>query len=176
MEKLRFPFFSDAADRRPAVIAGPCSAETEEQTLDTARQLVAAGFRIFRAGLWKPRTKPGGFEGVGVAGIAWLQRVKRETGMYVATEVATREHVAAALEGGIDLLWIGARTSANPFAVQEIADALQVFEADIPVLVKNPVSPCGSDRKTAAAAASGDAVRWAHSTSADCGRRFFQPK
>ncbi len=141
MEKLRFPFFSDAADRRPAVIAGPCSAETEEQTLDTARQLVAAGLRIFRAGLGKPRTKPGGFEGVGAAGIAWLQRVKRETGMYVATEVATREHVAAALEGGIDLLWIGARTSANPFAVQEIADALQVFGADIPVLVKNPVSP-----------------------------------
>ena len=125
--------------RRPLVIAGPCSAETEEQTLNTARALAAEGFRIFRAGLWKPRTKPGGFEGVGAAGIPWLQRVKRETGMYVATEIATREHVATALAGGVDLLWIGARTAANPFAMQEIADALR--GQDVPVLVKNPVSP-----------------------------------
>ena len=125
--------------RRPLIIAGPCSAETEEQVMDTARALAAEGFHIYRAGLWKPRTKPGGFEGVGTAGIAWLQRVKRETGMYTATEVATREHVAAALKGGIDLLWIGARTAANPFAMQEIADALR--GADVPVLVKNPVSP-----------------------------------
>ncbi|MCD8034419.1 MAG: bifunctional 3-deoxy-7-phosphoheptulonate synthase/chorismate mutase type II [Alistipes sp.] len=125
--------------RRPLVIAGPCSAETEEQVMETARALAAEGFRIYRAGLWKPRTKPGGFEGVGEVGIAWLQRVKRETGMYTATEVATREHVAAALKGGIDLLWIGARTAANPFAMQEIADALR--GADVPVLVKNPVSP-----------------------------------
>lgn len=125
--------------RRPLVIAGPCSAETEEQVLDTARSLAAEGIRICRAGLWKPRTKPGGFEGVGETGIAWLQRVKRETGMYTATEVATREHVAAALRGGIDLLWIGARTAANPFAMQEVADALR--GADVPVLVKNPVSP-----------------------------------
>ena len=125
--------------RRPLVIAGPCSAETEEQVMETARALAAEGFHIYRAGLWKPRTKPGGFEGVGTAGIAWLQRVKRETGMYTATEVATREHVAAALKGGIDLLWIGARTAANPFAMQEIADALR--GADVPVLVKNPVSP-----------------------------------
>lgn len=109
--------------RRPLVIAGPCSAETEEQVLDTARSLAAEGIRICRAGLWKPRTKPGGFEGVGEAGIAWLQRVKRETGMYTSTEVATREHVATALKGGVDLLWIGARTAANPFAMQEIADA-----------------------------------------------------
>ena len=123
--------------RRPLVIAGPCSAETEEQVLDTARSLAAEGIRICRAGLWKPRTKPGGFEGVGETGIPWLQRVKRETGMY--TEVATREHVAAALKGGVDLLWIGARTAANPFAMQEIADALR--GADVPVLVKNPVSP-----------------------------------
>ena len=94
--------------RRPLVIAGPCSAETEEQVLDTARSLAAEGIRICRAGLWKPRTKPGGFEGVGEAGIAWLQRVKRETGMYTSTEVATREHVATALKGGVDLLWIGA--------------------------------------------------------------------
>ena len=125
--------------RRPLVIAGPCSAETEEQVIETARLLAAEGFRIYRAGLWKPRTKPGGFEGVGAAGIPWLQRVRRETGMYVSTEVATREHVAAALAGGIDLLWIGARTAANPFAMQEIADALR--GQDIPVLVKNPVSP-----------------------------------
>ena len=125
--------------RRPLIIAGPCSAETEEQVMETARALATEGFHIYRAGLWKPRTKPGGFEGVGTAGIAWLQRVKRETGMYTATEVATREHVAAALKGGIDLLWIGARTAANPFAMQEIADALR--GADIPVLVKNPVSP-----------------------------------
>lgn len=125
--------------RRPLLIAGPCSAETEEQVLDTARALAAEGIRIYRAGLWKPRTKPGGFEGVGAAGIPWLQRVKRETGMYTATEVATREHVAAALRGGIDLLWIGARTAANPFAMQEIADALR--GQDVPVLVKNPVSP-----------------------------------
>lgn len=129
-----------AADsRRPLVIAGPCSAETEEQTLATARQLADEGVRIFRAGLWKPRTKPGGFEGVGSAGIAWLERVKRETGMYVATEIATPHHAEAVLESGIDLLWIGARTTANPFAVQEIADALS--GRDIPVLVKNPVSP-----------------------------------
>ena len=125
--------------RRPLVIAGPCSAETEEQVIDTARALAAEGIRIYRAGLWKPRTKPGGFEGVGTAGIPWLQRVKRETGMYTATEVATRDHVAAALKGGIDLLWIGARTAANPFAMQEIADALRGH--DVPVLVKNPVSP-----------------------------------
>ena len=125
--------------RRPLIIAGPCSAETEEQVMETARALAAEGFHIYRAGLWKPRTKPGGFEGVGTAGIAWLQRVKRETGMYTATEVATREHVAATLKGGIDLLWIGARTAANPFAMQEIADALR--GADVPVLVKNPVSP-----------------------------------
>ena len=125
--------------RRPLVIAGPCSAETEEQVLDTARSLAAEGIRICRAGLWKPRTKPGGFEGVGEAGTAWLQRVKRETGMYTSTEVATREHVATALKGGVDLLWIGARTAANPFAMQEIADALR--GTDVPVLVKNPVSP-----------------------------------
>ena len=125
--------------KRPLVICGPCSAETEEQVLSTARSLAAQGFNLYRAGLWKPRTKPGGFEGVGETGIAWLQRVKRETGMYTATEVATREHVAAALKGGIDLLWIGARTAANPFAMQEIADALR--GADVPVLVKTPVSP-----------------------------------
>lgn len=136
LEPIRF---ATIADRRPLVIAGPCSAETEAQTLDTARRLAAGGIRIFRAGLWKPRTKPGGFEGVGAEGLAWLRRVKRETGMYTATEVATRDHVAAALEGEVDLLWIGARTVANPFAMQEIADSL--CGKDVPVLVKNPVSP-----------------------------------
>jgi chorismate mutase len=125
--------------RKPMIIAGPCSAETSEQVMDTARQLSAKGIRIFRAGIWKPRTKPGGFEGVGSEGLAWLKRVKEETGMYVATEVATQKHVYEALKYGVDVLWIGARTTANPFAVQEIADALA--GTDIPVLVKNPVNP-----------------------------------
>ncbi|MDD6641631.1 MAG: bifunctional 3-deoxy-7-phosphoheptulonate synthase/chorismate mutase type II [Bacteroidales bacterium] len=125
--------------QRPMVIAGPCSAETEEQTLTTARQLAQNGIKIFRAGIWKPRTKPGGFEGIGVEGLQWLRRVKNETGMYVATEVATAKHVYEALKYGIDVLWIGARTTANPFAVQEIADALR--GVDIPILIKNPVNP-----------------------------------
>ncbi|MGM9746552.1 MAG: chorismate mutase [Paludibacteraceae bacterium] len=125
--------------QRPIVIAGPCSAETEEQTLTTARQLAQNGIKIFRAGIWKPRTKPGGFEGIGVEGLQWLRRVKNETGMYVATEVATAKHVYEALKYGIDVLWIGARTTANPFAVQEIADALR--GVDLPILIKNPVNP-----------------------------------
>ncbi len=124
---------------RPIVISGPCSAETEEQTLATARELAAAGVKIFRAGIWKPRTRPGAFEGVGTVGLPWLQRVKAETGMYVGTEVATSHHVFEAIKYGIDVLWIGARTSANPFAMQEIADALQ--GVDIPIFVKNPVNP-----------------------------------
>lgn len=107
--------------------------------MNTARQLAANGIKILRAGIWKPRTKPGGFEGVGSEGLAWLKRVKQETGMYVSTEVATQKHVYEALKYGIDLLWIGARTTANPFAVQEIAEALQ--GVDIPVLIKNPVNP-----------------------------------
>lgn len=125
--------------QKPLIIAGPCSAETEEQVMETAGRLANKGIKMFRAGIWKPRTKPGGFEGIGVEGIAWLQRVKKETGMYVSTEVATAKHVEAALEAGIDLLWVGARTSANPFAVQELADSLK--GTDIPVLVKNPVNP-----------------------------------
>lgn len=125
--------------KRPVVIAGPCSAESEEQTLNTAKQLASKGIKIFRAGIWKPRTKPGGFEGVGEKGLPWLQRVKQETGMRVATEVATAKHVEEVLKHDIDLLWIGARTSANPFAVQEIADSLR--GVDIPVLIKNPVNP-----------------------------------
>lgn len=121
------------------VIAGPCSAETREQVMKTATELATKGVKIFRAGIWKPRTKPGGFEGVGVEGLAWLKEVKKETGMYVGTEVATAMHVYEALKAGIDILWIGARTTANPFAVQEIADALK--GVDIPILIKNPVNP-----------------------------------
>lgn len=125
--------------KRPLVIAGPCSAETEDQVMAAATQLAADGVKIMRAGIWKPRTKPGGFEGIGSEGLAWLKRVKQETGMYVSTEVATQKHVYEALKYGVDLLWIGARTTANPFAVQEIAEALK--GVDIPVLVKNPVNP-----------------------------------
>ena len=126
-------------DKRPLVISGPCSAETEEQVLTTAKGLAAIGIRIFRADIWKPRTKPGGFEGVGTIGLPWLKRVKEETGMYVATEVATRDHVFEALKAGVDVLWVGARTAVNPFAMQDVADALR--GVDIPVLVKNPVNP-----------------------------------
>ena len=128
-----------ASAQRPTVIAGPCSAETEEQVMNTAAQLAGKGVKIFRAGIWKPRTKPGGFEGIGKEGLPWLNRVQQELGMKVATEVATKSHVEAALEAGIDVLWIGARTAANPFAMQEIADALAGH--DVPVLVKNPVNP-----------------------------------
>ena len=127
-------------DGSPIIIAGPCSAETEQQTLVTARALHAAGVKVFRAGLWKPRTVPGSFEGVGSCGLQWLQQVKRETGMLIATEVATVEHVRDALAAGIDILWVGARTSANPFAMQAIADALQGHD-EVTVLVKNPVNP-----------------------------------
>lgn len=126
-------------EKRPLVMAGPCSAETEGQVLDTARHLASYGVRIFRAGIWKPRTKPGGFEGVGEVGLPWLTRVREELGLLVTTEVATAHHVEAVLAAGVDMLWIGARTMANPFAVQEIADALR--GVDIPVLCKNPVNP-----------------------------------
>ena len=131
--------FCGVDSKRPVVIAGPCSAETEEQVMETAKNLAKIGVRIFRAGIWKPRTKPGGFEGVGSVGLTWLQEVKKETGMLVATEVANKQHVEEALNAGVDVLWIGARTSANPFAMQEIADSL--VGADVPVLVKNPVNP-----------------------------------
>ena len=131
---------SQSIDNKPMIIAGPCSAETEEQVINTAINLANNGIKYFRAGIWKPRTKPGGFEGVGVEGLAWMKRVKEETGMYTCTEVATKAHVEAALEADIDILWIGARTSANPFAMQEIADALVGHEDKI-VLVKNPVNP-----------------------------------
>lgn len=125
--------------QRPLVIAGPCSVETEEQLMCTARQLAKNGIQILRGGIWKPRTKPGGFEGVGEPGLAWMQEARKETGMKISTEVATPEHIEAALKAEVDILWIGARTSANPFAMQAIADALQ--GVDIPVFVKNPVNP-----------------------------------
>ena len=125
--------------QRPIVIAGPCSAESQEQVLKTASELASRGVRIFRAGIWKPRTKPGGFEGIGSVGLQWLKRVKQETGMLVATEVATPYHVFEAVKAGIDILWVGARTVTNPFAMQELADALK--GVDIPILVKNPVNP-----------------------------------
>ena len=124
---------------RPMVIAGPCAAESEAQVMETARGLASFGIHVFRAGIWKPRTHPGSFEGIGTPGLAWLRRVKQEFGMFTCTEVATKDHVLACLAAGVDMLWIGARTSANPFLMQEIADALA--SSDIPVLVKNPVSP-----------------------------------
>jgi chorismate mutase len=128
---------------RPILIAGPCSAETEEQVLATAHQLNALPELerpdLFRAGIWKPRTRPGAFEGVGVPGLRWLKRVKEETGLQVTTEVANAQHVYDCLKYGIDVFWIGARTTVNPFSVQEIADAMA--GSDIPVIVKNPVNP-----------------------------------
>ena len=135
LEKLNLP--SD--NERPVVIAGPCSAETEEQVLTTATQLSQKGCHMFRAGVWKPRTKPGGFEGNGEKALPWMKRVKDETGMLVATEVATPKHVELALKYDVDILWVGARTSANPFAMQELADSL--VGVDVPVFVKNPVNP-----------------------------------
>lgn len=123
----------------PLVIAGPCSAETEEQVLKIAHELKDSDVSIFRAGIWKPRTRPGGFEGVGAIGLKWLQKAKAETGLLMATEVATAAHVQLALEHDVDVLWIGARTAVNPFAVQEIADALN--GTDRIVLLKNPVNP-----------------------------------
>lgn len=135
LQPLNIPSDSE----RPFVIAGPCSAETEEQVMKTAKDLAARGCHNFRAGIWKPRTKPGGFEGNGEKAMPWLQEVKKETGMLVSTEVATPEHVEIALKYGVDILWVGARTSANPFAMQALADSLK--GVDVPVLVKNPVNP-----------------------------------
>lgn len=138
-------FKSKILKAQPLVLAGPCSAENEAQVLDTAHRLNSIGVKIFRAGVWKPRTKPGGFEGIGSESLKWLSKVKRETGMLVATEVANARHTQEAIDAGIDVLWIGARTSANPFAVQEIADAISQYPQNvrdsIAVLVKNPVNP-----------------------------------
>ncbi|MEO0628669.1 MAG: chorismate mutase, partial [Bacteroidota bacterium] len=130
----------EKAPGQPLVIAGPCSAETEGQVMQTAKELAASGqVDVFRSGIWKPRTRPGSFEGVGKEGLPWLQRVKAETGLKTTTEVAKAGHVYDCLEAGIDVLWLGARTTVNPFSVQEVADALA--GVDIPVMIKNPINP-----------------------------------
>lgn len=126
-------------EKRPLLIAGPCSAESEIQIMETARGLKSMGVSVFRAGIWKPRTHPNTFEGVGTPGLKWMQRVKNELGMKICTEVASEKHIFDCMKFGVDMVWIGARTTANPFLVQEIADALK--DTDIPVLVKNPVNP-----------------------------------
>ncbi len=124
----------------PTVIGGPCSAETEEQVYETCRAIAQSGkIDILRAGIWKPRTRPGTFEGIGIKGLPWMRKMKEETGLPVTVEVAKAGHVEACLEFDIDILWIGARTSVNPFAVQEIAEAVR--GVDIPILVKNPINP-----------------------------------
>ncbi|MDE6573956.1 MAG: bifunctional 3-deoxy-7-phosphoheptulonate synthase/chorismate mutase type II [Muribaculaceae bacterium] len=139
------PLFHNVPAGTPIIIAGPCSAESRELTIDAARRLKETGIHCFRAGVWKPRTKPGGFEGIGDPALAWLAEVKQSLDMPVATEVANARHAALAVDAGIDLLWIGARTTANPFAVQEIADYLATLPAEkldaIAVIVKNPVNP-----------------------------------
>ena len=132
------PFFADK-NKRAFWIAGPCSAETETQVLDTARALASANIDLFRAGIWKPRTRPNSFEGIGTDGLKWLNRVTEETGLKVCTEVANTMHVEACLKHNIDVLWIGARTTVSPFAVQEIANALQ--GTDVKVMIKNPINP-----------------------------------
>lgn len=145
MKDIEKPFDERLRKNGLYIISGPCSAESEQQTLDTARELVGYGVGIFRAGVWKPRTRPGGFEGIGSPALPWLRKVKRETGMLVGTEVANARHLRQVLAAGLDYIWIGARTTANPFAVQEIADELAALPADrrddIAVFVKNPVNP-----------------------------------
>lgn len=134
--------FLRSDDRKPIIIAGPCSAESEEQVLQTAHELKEGGkVQIFRSGIWKPRTTPGNFEGVGKKGLAWLRKVKDETGLLTTTEVATPQHVESILrcETCVDIIWIGARTTANPFSVQALADSLE--GVNIPVMVKNPLNP-----------------------------------
>jgi len=126
--------------KAPLVIAGPCSAETETQVYQTAQQLSKIeGVQIFRAGVWKPRTRPGNFEGIGLESLEWIKRVKEDFGFYTSVEVATAKHAELALKNGIDILWLGARTTSNPFSVQEIADFLK--GTDVPVMVKNPLNP-----------------------------------
>ena len=129
-----------AWSKRPLIISGPCSAETEEQVMETATRLAATGkVDVLRAGIWKPRTRPGSFEGIGTKGLPWLQQARKKTGLPVAIEVATGKQVEDALHFDIDVLWIGARTTVNPFSVQEVADALR--GVDVPVLIKNPINP-----------------------------------
>ncbi len=131
---------TDVMKKKPLIISGPCSAETEEQVLETARQLADTGkVDVLRAGIWKPRTRPGSFEGIGTKGLPWLQQAKKQTGLPVAVEVATGKQVEDALHFDVDILWVGARTTVNPFSVQEVADALR--GVDVPVLIKNPINP-----------------------------------
>ena len=143
LEKI--PFVSEDSNDAPVVIAGPCSAESEQQVLETARQLASAGVRIFRAGAWKPRTRPGSFEGMGEKALPWLMAVKQHTGLEPMIEIANPRHLEEALLAGIRMFWIGARTSANPFAVQEIADRIsslpENLKKDISIFVKNPINP-----------------------------------
>lgn len=138
------PLFGDTFNSSPLIIAGPCSAESERQLFDAAEALSAIGIKVFRAGVWKPRTKPGGFEGIGSPALKWLAEVKKRTGMLVATEVATKTHAEEAVRAGLDAIWIGARTSGSPFAVQEIADVLASLPQErrdtLTVLVKNPLN------------------------------------
>jgi len=126
-------------DKKPLIISGPCSAESEEQVIETARLLADSKVKIFRAGIWKPRTRPDTFEGLGSVALPWIKRVKEETGMLTAIEVANVWHLKEALKYGVDIVWVGARTTANPFAVQELADGLRGL--DIPVFIKNPINP-----------------------------------
>src|ERR1700750_2273064 len=129
-----------AWNKRPLIISGPCSAETEEQVLETCQQLADTGkVDMLRAGIWKPRTRPGSFEGIGIKGLPWLMQAKKITGLPTTVEVATGKQVHDALNFDVDVLWIGARTTVNPFSVQEVADALR--GVDVPVLVKNPINP-----------------------------------
>src|SRR5205085_1192941 len=130
----------EVLNKRPLIISGPCSAETEEQVIETATRLAKTGkVDALRAGIWKPRTRPGSFEGVGTKGLSWLMQAKKITGLPVAVEVATAKQVEDALHFDIDILWVGARTTVNPFSVQEVADALR--GANVPVLIKNPINP-----------------------------------
>ncbi len=127
-------------NKRPLIISGPCSAETEQQVMETAQRLAATNkVDVLRAGIWKPRTRPGNFEGIGTKGLPWLQRAKKSTGLLTAVEVATSKQLQDALHFDVDIVWIGARTTVNPFSVQEIADALR--GVDVPVLIKNPINP-----------------------------------
>ncbi len=140
IEKNRPSTLQETWAKRPLIISGPCSAETESQVLETAQRLAATGkVDMLRAGIWKPRTRPGSFEGIGTKGLPWLQQAKKITGLPVAVEVATAKQVEDALHFDVDVLWIGARTTVNPFSVQELADALR--GVDVPVLIKNPINP-----------------------------------
>ena len=132
-------WLTDFGLEHPLVIGGPCSAETEEQVLKIAHELKDTDVTVYRAGIWKPRTRPGMFEGVGAIGLGWLKKVKEQTGLLTATEVANKDHVKLALDNDVDILWIGARSTVSPFIMQEIADALE--GTDKIVLVKNPVNP-----------------------------------